>query len=113
MTTMQFLTAILNWLQSDPIHVFAACALINSLVPTPNPNTALGKAYKILEVLALSFGRSKETGLPSPSFATLADQVAEAIAKKQPVAQPAAPVVLAPTPAPAAPTFQPAPKEPA
>lgn len=82
MNTMQFLMSILNWLQADPTHVVAAAALLNSIIPTPDPTTPAGKVYKVLELLALSFLRAKETGIPAQSAATLADQIAEAIAKK-------------------------------
>lgn len=82
MNTLQFLTAILNWLQADPTHVVAAAALLNSVIPTPDPLTPAGKAYKVLELIALSFLRAKETGIKAPSAPDLADQVAEAIAKK-------------------------------
>lgn len=82
MNTVQFLTAIFNWLQADPTHVVAAAALLNSIIPTPDPATPVGKAYKVLEMLALSFLRAKETGIPAQSPAALADQIAEAIAKK-------------------------------
>lgn len=82
MNTIQFLTAIFNWLQADPTHVVAAAALLNSIIPTPDPATPVGKAYKVLEMLALSFLRAKETGIPAQSPAALADQIAEAIAKK-------------------------------
>lgn len=86
MNTLQFLMTILNWLQADPTHVVAAAALLNSIIPTPDPTTPAGKFYKVLELLALSFLRAKETGVPSQSAAALADQIAEAIAKKSAVA---------------------------
>lgn len=91
MNTVQFVLMILNWLQADPTHLVAAAALLNSVIPTPNPATPAGKAYKALELLALSFLRAKETGVPAQSPAALADQIAEAIAKKSVPAAPAAP----------------------
>lgn len=91
MTTMQFLNAVLNWLQGDPTHVMAAAALLNSIIPTPNPSTPVGKAYKVIEMMALCFLRAKESGVPAQTPAALADQIAEAIAKKSAVQ---APVVL-------------------
>lgn len=89
MTTMQFLNAVFNWLQGDPTHAVAAAALLNSIIPTPNPATPVGKAYKVIEMLALCFLRAKESGVPPQSPAALADQIAEAIAKRS--AAPAAP----------------------
>lgn len=91
MTTMQFLNAVLNWLQGDPTHVMAAAALLNSIIPTPNPSTPVGKFYKVIEMMALCFLRAKESGVPAQTPAALADQIAEAIAKKSAVQ---APVVL-------------------
>lgn len=91
MNTMQFLTAILNWLQADPVHASAAAMLVVSLTPTPNPATPWGKVYKIIELIGLNFGHAKETGL---NAASIADEVAALIAKQTPPA---------PTPAPAAP----------
>ncbi|PYE21323.1 hypothetical protein C7410_115166 [Paraburkholderia silvatlantica] len=82
MNTVQFVMMVLNWLQGDPTHIVAAAALLNSLIPTPNPMTTAGKVYKVLELLALSFLRAKETGVPAQSPSVLADQIAEAIAKK-------------------------------
>lgn len=110
MNTTQFVLYILNWLQADPTHVVAAAALLNSVIPTPDPSTPMGKAYKVLEMLALSFLRAKETGVPP---ATLAQQVAAALAQKQTVLSvkvPPAPV--APIAAAAAPTAAEAAKEP-
>jgi hypothetical protein len=89
MTTMQFLTAVFNWLQGDPTHVVAAAAILNSIIPTPNPATPVGKAYKVIEMIALCFLRAKESGVPAQTPAALADQIAEAIAKR--TAVPAAP----------------------
>jgi hypothetical protein len=89
MTTMQFLTAVFNWLQGDPTHVVAAAAFLNSIIPTPNPATPVGKAYKVIEMIALCFLRAKESGVPPQTPAALADQIAEAIAKR--TAVPAAP----------------------
>ena len=37
---------------------------ICSITGTPDPNSKLGKAYKILEWLALNVGRAKDTGIP-------------------------------------------------
>lgn len=82
MTTMQSLNAVLTWLQGDPTHVVFAAALLNSIIPTPNPATPVGKAYKVLEMIAMCFLRAKESGVPAQSPAALADQIAEAIAKR-------------------------------
>jgi hypothetical protein len=96
MTTIDFVQNMISWLAADPTHIVAAAALLNSIIPTPDPATPAGKIYKVLELLALSFLRAKETGIPPQSPAALADQIAEAIAKKS---------VPAPTPgAPSAPT---------
>lgn len=86
MTTIQFLNAVLAWIQADPTHVVFAAAFLNSIIPTPNPATPVGKAYKILEMVAMCFLRAKESGVPAQTPAALADQIAEAIAKRSVVA---------------------------
>jgi hypothetical protein len=32
--------------------------------PTPDPNTKLGKFYRIIEFLAINIGKAKDTGMP-------------------------------------------------
>ena len=81
MNTMQFLNAVLAWLQADPIHATAAAALIVSLTPTPNPSTTWGKVYKFIELVALNFGKAKETG--NASAVSVAEEVAAILAKQQ------------------------------
>jgi hypothetical protein len=76
MNTMQFLMAILNWLQGDPSHVVVAACLLRSFTATPNPATPLGKIYKVLELFALSFYRAKETGEPAPTKADAVNELA-------------------------------------
>lgn len=85
MSTMQFLNAVLNWLQGDPTHVVFAAALLNSIIPTPNPATPIGKVYKVLEMVAMCFLRAKDSGVPPQTPAALADQIAEAIARRSAV----------------------------
>lgn len=105
MNTMQFLMAVLNWLQADPSHVIVAATLADSLIPTPDPRTPLGKLYKVLELFALSFMHAKETGIPPMSAEALAEQVAAVLERKKNAAQvptlvvnpaPAAPIPAAP-----------------
>lgn len=43
--------------------VVTAASGICALTPTPNPNTTLGKAYRIVEVLGLLVGKAKQTGI--------------------------------------------------
>lgn len=99
MNTMEFLTAAVNWLAADPSHVIVAATLADSLIPTPDPRTPLGKLYKVLELFALSFMHAKETGIPPMSPEALAEQVAAVLERKKNAAQVPAPVV----PNPAAP----------
>ncbi|AWJ93820.1 hypothetical protein Sp245p_28790 (plasmid) [Azospirillum baldaniorum] len=42
--------------------VVIAASLITSGTPTPDPNTALGKVYRAVELLALVFGKAKDRG---------------------------------------------------
>ena len=43
-----------------------AATIITIITPNPDPNTPLGKAYRILEVLAGLLGHAKDTGAPKP-----------------------------------------------
>lgn len=99
MNTLQFLMAILNWLQADPSHVVVAASALAALTPTPAPGTPWGRAYKVLELLAMNFLHAKETGV---NAASVAEEVAAILAKQ------AAPVPIAPAVAvPAATGIQP------
>lgn len=88
MNTMEFLLAILNWLQADPSHAVVAASAIAALTPTPAPNTAWGRGYKVIELLAMNFMHAKETGVDA---ASVAEEVA-AILAKQPAAAAPAPI---------------------
>ncbi|WP_233854130.1 hypothetical protein [Paraburkholderia sp. HD33-4] len=94
MNTMQFLMAILNWLQADPSHLVVAASAIAAVIPTPNPATPWGKAYRVLDALALNVMHAKETGV---NVTSVAEEVATLLAAKQATAVPA--VVGAPIPA--------------
>jgi hypothetical protein len=43
--------------------IFGAAKLLTIAVRTPDPTTPLGKAYHVVEVIALVIGRAKDTGL--------------------------------------------------
>jgi len=79
MTTIQFINAILNWLLADPTHTMIAASAIAAITPTPAANTVGGKAYKVLDLLALNFMHAKETGV-TPS--QIAQEVAALLASK-------------------------------
>lgn len=82
MNTMQFVQMILNWLQADPTHVWLAFAALSALTPTPDPNTPLGKLYKVVDVLALNVLHAKETGTAQTPD-SLASQVASILEQKK------------------------------
>jgi hypothetical protein len=42
------------------LSIHAAASIICALTPTPKDDAILGKAYKVLEFLALNIGRAKE-----------------------------------------------------
>ena len=44
--------------------VVTLASAICSVTGTPDPNSKIGKAYKILEWLALNVGKAKDTGVP-------------------------------------------------
>ena len=39
-----------------------ACSAIAAVTPTPKDAAAIAWAYKILDIIALNFGKAKETG---------------------------------------------------
>lgn len=69
MNTVQFFTALFNWLLADPVHLTFAAGVAAMVTPTPNPATLWGKAYKVLDIFALNWLRAKETGKVDPAVA--------------------------------------------
>lgn len=60
METFTAVMAVLpDWLEALTLLV-AAAAGVAALTPTPKDDAILGKAYKILEVVALNIGHAKE-----------------------------------------------------
>jgi hypothetical protein len=60
---------VLIWIQSniDTIltigtSIIAAASAITALTPTPSDDTVVGKLYKVLDFLALNFGKAKDKG---------------------------------------------------
>lgn len=51
-----------NWFAVITALVTLASA-ITAATPTPAPGTLLSKVYKLIEILALNIGRSKDTGV--------------------------------------------------
>lgn len=80
MSTMQFLNAILAWLQADPSHLVVLASALAALTPTPAPNTLAGRVYKMLDLLALNFLHAKSTGVALPD---VAQQVAAILAQQK------------------------------
>lgn len=80
MNTMQFLNAILAWLQSDPSHLIVLASALAALTPTPAPNTTAGRIYKLLDLFALNFMHAKSTGVSLPD---VAQQVAAMLEKQK------------------------------
>mgnify|MGYP003113471397 CR=1 FL=1 len=42
--------------------IIAIASVFIAGTPTPNPDTILGKIYKVVEFLSLTIGKAKETG---------------------------------------------------
>lgn len=80
MNTMQFINAILAWLQADPSHVIVLASALAALTPTPAPNTTAGRIYKLLDLFALNFMHAKSTGVSLPN---VAQQVAAMLEKQK------------------------------
>lgn len=83
MSTMQFLNAILAWLQADPSHVVVLASALAALTPTPSPSTVAGRVYKLLDLFALNFMHAKSTGV---ALSDVAQQVAAILEQKKPAA---------------------------
>jgi hypothetical protein len=65
MNTLDILAQFLpnaNWFAVITALVTLASA-ITAATPTPAPGTPLAKFYKLIEILALNIGRSKDTGV--------------------------------------------------
>ena len=63
----QLIPIIIEFLKANPYFsliaaVVTAASTITAVTPTPNPDTFWGKAYKILDLLALNIGNAKDTG---------------------------------------------------
>lgn len=72
----EILQAVLAWVQADPsrlidiaLYVIAGASILVAGTKTPDPNTRLGRLYRLLEWLALTVGRAKDIGprVGSPS----------------------------------------------
>jgi len=63
MTTVQFLEAVLDWLQSDPSHLVVAASAVAAIAPTPDPATPLGKLFKVVDLIALNVIHAKDQGV--------------------------------------------------
>ena len=70
MNTIDILAQFLpnaNWFAVVTALVTLASA-ITAATPTPAPGTLLAKLYKLIEILALNIGKSKDTGIPEDKF---------------------------------------------
>ena len=48
-----------DWIQALSVLI-AAASVIAAATPTPKDDTAIGKAYKIVDLLAVNFGNAKK-----------------------------------------------------
>ena len=62
MTTFQSVTSLLDWLLADPSHIVTAASFLAALIPTPAPETNWGKAYRLVDLLAVNILHAKDTG---------------------------------------------------
>ncbi len=86
MTTLQFITGLLDWLLADPSHIVTAAAALAAATPTPDPASVWGKLYRVLEIFALNVLHAKETGGADASPATVAANAPVFAAQPQPQA---------------------------
>jgi len=52
---------IITWL-SDPAHIVVVASVVSAIVPTPAPDTNLGKLYHIVDLLAVNVLHAKDKG---------------------------------------------------
>lgn len=66
-----FSSLVDNFSDNPYFHVFAAVVVLASsvcaLTKTPDPNTAYGKFYKVVEFLALNVGKAKQVNPKDPA----------------------------------------------
>ena len=67
MTTIAFVQSAIDWLLADPSHVVLAASVLAALIPTPDPNTLIGKLYRVIDILAINILRAKQTGTAATS----------------------------------------------
>lgn len=67
MTTVQSLSALLDWLLADPAHIVLAASIVAALTPTPDPASIQGKLYRVIDLLALNVLHAKEGGALPPA----------------------------------------------
>ncbi len=77
MTTLQFISGLLDWLLADPSHIVAAASALAAATPTPAPNSVWGKLYQVLDIFALNILHAKDGGgvnvpPPKPAGAVVA-----------------------------------------
>ena len=56
------LTSNIEIVVSTLTGIIAIASIFIAGTPTPNPDSALGKIYKVVELLSLTVGKAKETG---------------------------------------------------
>ena len=49
---------------ADATAAVTACSAIAAVTPTPKDDAAVAWAYKIIDMIALNFGKAKDTGTP-------------------------------------------------
>lgn len=86
MNTVQFFQGLLDWLLADPSHIVVAASVMAMVIPTPDPTTPWGKAFKVIDVLACNVLHAKEQGVPAALVAAVG-QVVSASPPAAPVAQ--------------------------
>jgi hypothetical protein len=87
--------AVLGWATAVVTIASAVCAA----TPTPNPNTRIGKIYRVIETAALLVGRAKNTGLvpqQTPAQAALVAAATSVVAAAPAPAPPPPPAAAPP-----------------
>lgn len=59
---LETLTSNIEIVVSTLTGIIAIASIFIAGTPTPNPDSTLGKIYKVVELLSLTVGKAKETG---------------------------------------------------
>jgi len=80
-TGEQLQTAVTVWLP----QIITVASLILVWAPRPDPNTRLGKLYRVLQIAAMAVGNARQHGMlkPAPPSAAAAEEFLRSLQQEQ------------------------------